>query len=271
MDIGTCTNRIKIGDRVSLESHIPCNKCEYCLNSLTHLCKEMIVLGHHVNGCFAEFCTIPEVSARKLPDDFSWATGALMEAAGIGIRAAWETHAQAKKIIIIGGGPIGLFVFLGAKNLGIKDIYLLETNEFRLNLAKELGAQAINPLNENIIEIILRETNGYGADALIEASGNSKALAEAFSYLRKKCKVILIGQPDTDLTIDVSRNIVFKEANIVGLHGREIFKTWTIMESLIKNNMNIEKIITHSFGIDDYKKAFEISLSGNCGKVLFNF
>ena len=112
-------------------------------------------------------------------------------------------------------------------------------------------------------------TNGVGIDAFIDASGNTFAILDGFKALRKGGKVALIGLPSRPLEIDLGSQVVFKEATIIGIHGRRMFETWTVMSNLLdKGLLNIDPVITHVLKLEDFEKGFDISQQGIGGKVI---
>ena len=155
-------------------------------------------------------------------------------------------------------------------SLAPKKIIAVEVNEYRLNLAKELGADVvINPLKEDVIARVLEETNGRGADVIGEFSGNKVAIEQAFKYLKAGGGLSMLGIPSKDIDIDVANDIVFKGARIYGVVGRRIYDTWYQVKELIDNDMlDLDKVITHVLPMSKVIEAMEIMGSGNSGKII---
>ncbi len=127
----------------------------------------------------------------------------------------------------------------------------------------------VNPQKESVIDKVLSLSDGNGVGVIIEASGNAEALEKAFNYLRVGGKLFMIGHPQKLLKIDVSPQIVLKEAKITGLFGREIWKTWEIAEDLLSTGkLNVDPIVTHKFPLEDFESAFEVAISGEGCKIL---
>jgi len=268
--VGKEVMTIKPGDKVAAETHIPCGKCWQCQHNRPHTCQNMELFGHSVNGCFAEYCIIPEVSTRKLPEDLPFEKGSLLEPMGIPLRAVYEGEVEGDSVVVIGCGPIGQFAVGISRLNGAEKIIASDINEKRLNIARRMGATyLVNPQKESLIDRVLSLTNGKGAGVIIEASGNAKALEKAFNYLRVGGKLFMIGHPEELLRIDGSAQIILKEARVRGLFGREIWKTWEIAENLLSSGkLNVDPIITHKFSLEDFEKAFHIAISGQGCKIL---
>ncbi len=177
---------------------------------------------------------------------------------------------EGKDVVIVGCGPIGLMGVNVAKAYGAKKIIAVEVNEYRLNLAKELGADiVINPLKEDVISKVLSETNGRGADVIGEAEISARVYNKAFKYLKAGGGMSMLGIPSKDIDLDVANDIVFKGAQVYGVVGRRIYDTWYQVKELIDNDMlDFDKIITHVFPLEDVLKAMGIMGSGNSGKIV---
>jgi len=268
--VGKEVKAVKPGDKVAAETHITCGKCWQCRHDRPHTCQNMELFGHTVNGCFAEYCIIPLVSTRRVPEDLPFEKGCLLEPMGIPLRAVYEGEVEGDSVVVIGCGPIGQFAVGISGIKGAEKIIATDINEKRLNLARRMGAtHLVNPQKESLVDRVLSLTNGNGAGVIIEASGDVKALEKAFNYLRIGGKLFMIGHPEELLKIDGSPQIILKEARVIGLFGREIWRTWEIAENLLSaGKLNIDPIITHKFSLEDFEKAFDIAISGQGCKIL---
>lgn len=261
---------LKPGDYVACETHIPCGYCYQCKNGEQHICSNLKLYGVHTNGCFAEYSKIPSICAVKIPETIHPNVGAILEPLGTAVRANIEIKSSGKNIAVIGTGPIGLMAVSAAKAFGAVNVYAIDINDIRLGIAKELGAtEIINSMKTESGKKLVEITNGVGVDAFIDASGNTLAILEGFKGLRKGGKVALIGLPSTPLEIDLGSQVVFKEATIIGIHGRRMFETWTVMSNLLdKGLLNINPIITHVLKLEDFEKGFELCQKGIGAKVV---
>jgi threonine 3-dehydrogenase len=268
--VGKDVKAVKPGDEVAAETHIPCGKCWQCQHNRPHTCQNMELFGHTVNGCFAEYSIIPEVSARKLPEGLPFEKGCLLEPMGIPLRAVHEGGVEGDSVVVIGCGPIGQFAVGISRIKGAEKIIATDINEKRLNIARRMGAtHLVNPQKESLVDRVLSLSDGNGAGVIIEASGDAQALEKAFNYLRIGGKLFMIGHPEELLRIDGSPQIIFKEARIRGLFGREIWRTWEIAEDLLfSGKLSIDPIITHKFSLEEFEKAFDIAISGEGCKIL---
>lgn len=258
------------GDYVAGETHIPCGECYQCRNGLQHICKNLTLFGIHRDGCFAEYTTIPALCAYKVPAAIPPRVAAMLEPLGTSLRAVLEMDAAGGSIVVIGCGPIGLFAVASAKALGASQIIGLDVQEERLALARRLGCDiTLNPRQEDAAGRILEATDGVGADSIVEASGNTAALEGAFKYMRKGGRVALIGLPSEPVQLNVGPDVVFKEATIVGIHGREMFRTWTRMLRLLECGLlSVEPVVTHEMPLEGYAEGLALLEAGKGGKVI---
>jgi len=262
---------LKTGDVVAGETHITCGQCYQCRNGMRHICANLILPGVHRDGSFAEFMAYPEASLVKLPDSIPVEYGALMEPLGVGVSAVENADVAGRNVVVIGSGPIGLGIVSAAHAMGAVNIIALDVLEYRLSLAMKCGAtHTLDPSKLSPVDSILDKTNNVGADVIFDASGDSSAISAAFKYLRKGGSVHLVGLPSEPTTLDLSPDVIFKEAAIYGYHGRKMFQTWTRMINLLESGkLDLRPIISHRMPLADAGQAFELLLKGeNASKIL---
>jgi threonine 3-dehydrogenase len=267
---GSGVRKFRVGDRVAAETHIPCGRCWQCGHGRPHTCLEMGLFGHTVNGCFAEYFTIPDTALWKLSDGISLERGCLLEPMGIPLRAVYGGEVAGDSIAVVGCGPIGQFAVGTAKVRGAHPIVALDINEKRLAIAERMGAShLINPEKEPVRERILALTGGNGAGTVIEASGSAAALRDAFDYVRIGGTLYTIGHPGEEVCLDVSTKVNLREVRIIGLFGRELWKTWEIADDLIASGkVDPDPIVTHTFSFEKYEQAFEAAITGAGCKIV---
>lgn len=268
--IGTDVNEVKLGDIVSAETHIICGECEFCLRGEGHICENTKIIGVDTDGCFAEYVKIPAMNCFVNSKDANPLHLSVQEPLGNAVHTLAEFDIEGKDVVIVGCGPIGLMGVNVAKAYGAKKIIAIEVNEYRLNLAKELGADiVINPLNQDVIKEVLASTNGKGPDVIGEFSGNKYAIEQAFTYCKPGGKISLLGLPTKDIEIDLANMIVFKGITVYGVVGRKIYDTWYQVKELVdKKLLDFDKIITHVMPMSKIDEAMELMGSGNCGKIV---
>ena len=269
--VGREVRGIREGDKVVVETHIPCGQCYQCRNGEQHICANLKLFGIHRNGCFAEYAAAPAVCVRPVPAAIPYDVGAVMEPLGTALRAAVETQVAGANVMVLGCGPIGLFAAAAASALGAARIFATDISPARLEIARQVGVTtALNPLDQDVRAAVLAATQGVGVDVVIEASGNVDALKGSFAYLRKGGRMAWIGLPGKPVELEIGSAVVFKEAKIVGIHGRKMFETWTQMENLLAAGMlKVAPVITHTMPLSRWQEGEALAQSGQaCKEIL---
>lgn len=268
--IGSEVTKVKVGDNVSAETHIICGKCEFCLRGEGHICENTKIIGVDIDGCFANYLKMPEDNCFINSPDINPLFLSVQEPLGNAVHTVTQFDILNKSVAIVGCGPIGLLGIDVAKAYGAKQIVAIEVNEYRRNLAKELGADVIiNPLEDDVVAAVKKATNGKGIDVVCEFSGNKSAIEQAFKYIKAGGKMSMLGLPSKNIEINLADDVVFKGITIYGVVGRKIYGTWHQVKKLIDNNLlHLDKIITHQFPLSQINEAAKIMGSGNSGKIV---
>lgn len=270
IQVGSAVTRVKVGDIVSAETHVVCNQCEYCLRGDHHICENTKIIGVDIDGCWAEYARMPE---QNLIVDHSGAPArylSVLEPLGNAVHTMMHFDIHDQVVAIVGCGPIGLMAINIAQHVGAKKIIAIEVNEYRAQLARDLGVDVIiNPAKEDVISRVKQETSGRGVDIVAEFSGNKVAIEQAFKYIKPGGKMSLLGITPSTIDIDISNDVVFKGITIYGVVGRRMFDTWDMVTDFVaKKAIRMDKIITHFYRFDQLNEAMATMISGNSGKVV---
>jgi threonine 3-dehydrogenase len=270
VDVGKDVTSVRVGDFVSAESHIVCGVCDLCRTGNGHICRNTQIIGVDRDGCFAEYIALPAENAWIDPPDMPAEIAALQENFGNAVHAALATPVVGRKVLMTGCGPVGLMAILVARAAGARAIYVTDVSEYRLNLAKQLGATiAIDPTRENTQKIIFDVTNGEGVDVLLEMSGAPSAIRDGFDVLKKGGAAALLGLPSKPFEFDLGNLVIMKGITVFGIAGRKLWDTWYAARGLQRGGaVDLTPIVTHKFKLDDFEKALETMASGNSGKVV---
>ncbi len=273
VEVGSNVTKIKVGDLVAGETHIPCGYCKLCMTGKQHICKDMKILGVHTDGVFAEYAKAPEICAWKLLPNTPPEIGAIYEPFGIAVHGVLRDKIAGLFTVIIGAGPIGLFAANIASISGARQVFVVDLNEYRLKLAAKMGDNitTLNPKKDDVFDIINKETDDLGADVVIELSGSVQGTKTGFNVLTKQGRISLIGLHSQEVPLDLVNNIIYKEATVYGITGREMFNSWYQTENLIKSGkLNIKDVITHHFKLEEIEQAIKTAKEGNCGKLIID-
>ena len=267
--VGSEVTRVKIGDIVASETHIVCGKCSFCREGKGHICENTKIIGVDVDGAFAEYIRMPEDNLFVDTSGIDPSLLSVLEPLGNAVHTALHFDIVLKDVVVLGCGPIGLMAVDVLKNSGAAKIIAIETNETRLKLAKELGADVvINPLKEDVVARVLEETNNHGVDVVTEFAGNAKALALALDYTKKGGAISILGIFKDKVEFDINK-VVFKGLHLYGVTGRRMYESWHQIDKLLKTKkLRLDKVVTHKLNFDEMDKDFQIMDEKNCGKVV---
>jgi threonine 3-dehydrogenase len=268
--IGEQVKSIQNGDKIAIETHIPCGYCYYCQTGVPHNCLNLEIFGVSTDGAFAEYAKVPERVCWKLPEQYTYDLGAILEPMGVAVHGAMVEDVSGKSIAVFGCGPIGLFAIGAVAALGARKVFAMEISPKRLSMASILAPNVvlINPKELDAVKAIMEATDGLGVDVAIELSGSPEGIKQAFKVLKREGRVSLIGvAPPVEL--DVHKDITLKEARVYGSFGRLIWQTWWQVQNLIEmGKFDPLNVVTHRFDLTDYAEAIELAASGEAGKIL---
>lgn len=270
VDMGRSVSGYKTGERVSAEGHIVCGVCRACRAGKRHLCPNTVGIGVNRDGCFAEYVAVPASNAWHVHDSISDETASIFDPYGNATHTALSFDMIGEDVLITGAGPIGCMAAAIAKHVGARNVVITDTNEWRLDLAKKLGAtRAVNIAKESLKDVQKELGMVGGFDIGLEMSGNPKALEQMIENMYNGGRMALLGLLPDGAGIDWSR-VIFKGLFLKGVYGREIFETWYKMQAMLRSGLDISPVITHRFAFDDFEKGFAAMLSGESGKVVLS-
>ena len=271
VEVGEKVEKIKVGDRVTIEPQIGCGECEYCKSGHVNLCKSKIVPGTPKwGGTFSEYFAAPEQTVYKLADDVSYDKGALTEPLAVAVQAL-DNVADADKdaVAILGSGTIGLLSLAVCVKRGYKKIFCTDTAPFNRELALKLGATKVyDPLNEDVEALIKEETGGKGVDVCVIAAGAPNIVDQASNITKKLGSVVLVAMITKSIPV-YTYSFVFNEQKLI---GSMTYTTEAFQEAMdmINDGINVEAIITHLLPLEESGKGLGIldTKSENAGKIL---
>jgi threonine 3-dehydrogenase len=260
---------LKIGDRVSLESHVVCNTCFFCRTGREHICENTKIIGVDRDGGFAEYIAVPAQNAWKNPPDLPLRIAVLEENLGNAIHSVMEQDISAKHVLVTGCGPVGLMAIGVAKLAGARAVFVTDVSRYRLDMALRMGAdRAIDASKEDVSGIIHAATHGEGVDVLIEMSGAASAIDQGFRALKEGGQAALLGLTPGPLTFDLNQHIIFKGATVRGIVGRRLWETWYQARGLLEAGLDLSPLITHEFKMEQFDEAYRVFMSGQSGKIM---
>jgi threonine 3-dehydrogenase len=271
VEVGSEVRGFKSGDRVSGEGHITCGYCRNCRAGRRHLCRNTVGVGVNRPGAFAQYLAIPADNAFKLPDSISDDVASILDPFGNATHTALAFNMVGEDVLITGAGPIGIMAVAIARFVGARHVVITDVNDYRLELAKKMGAtRAINVQRESLDQTMRDLGMQEGFDVGLEMSGNAAAFRDLLRTMHHGGSVAILGIPPDDTSIDWNQ-VIFKGLTLKGIYGREMFETWYKMASLLQSGLELEPIITHHLPVQEYAQAFSIMGSGRSGKVIMDW
>ena len=220
--VGPGVQGFKEGDRVTFDSTVYCGNCQYCARGEINLCDNRQVIGvscgdYRRHGAFAEYVAIPQRILYPLPANFDFAEAAMLEAVSVGLHAVRVSQVKGgETALVIGAGMIGLLTLQAAKAAGCSRVFITDVDATRLNLAKQVGADAVLHLSgADLIAEIMRLTGGQGVDLAYEAVGRNETVAAAIDCTRKGGTVTLIGNIVPEVTLPLQK-VVTRQIRLQG-------------------------------------------------------
>lgn len=268
---GSNVEGVKAGDVVSGEGHIVCGRCRNCLAGRRHLCAGTTGLGVNRDGAFAEYVVMPVSNVWHCSPKIPMETYAYFDPLGNAVHTALSFDILGEDILITGAGPIGMLATAIARHAGARHIVVSDVNEYRLDIAKKMGATAVlNVKKENLRDVQKRLGMTEGFDVGMEMSGNSQAFQDMLANMVHGGKISMLGIQSSDSAISWD-TVILNGLTIKGIYGREMYETWYKMTMMIQSGMNVAPVVTHRFGWNEFEKAFEVMNSGQCGKVILDW
>lgn len=267
VEIGSEVAGYKVGDRVSGEGHITCGHCRNCRAGRRHLCRNTVGVGVNRPGCFAEYLSLPAFNAFKLSDSIEDRIGSILDPLGNAVHTALAFDMVGEDVLITGAGPIGIMAVAIARFVGARHVVITDVNDYRLDLARRMGAsRALNVARESIDDAMRDLGMQEGFDVGLEMSGNAQAFREMLRTLHHGGSAALLGIAPTGFSVDWNE-IILKGLNLKGIYGREMFETWYKMASMLQSGLDVSPVITHVMPYTEFSRAFEIMGSGQSGKI----
>ncbi|MBQ3865692.1 MAG: alcohol dehydrogenase catalytic domain-containing protein [Clostridia bacterium] len=263
-------SEIKAGDRVTVEPLISCGTCEACRRGFGHVCKSLKLLGIHENGGYAEYTKARIEKLVKVPDSLPDELAALAEPFAVGYHVVSRSGLQpGQDALVIGGGPIGLVVALSAKAAGGK-VLVSEVNEKRLETAKKLGLETVNPAKGELDAYVRDRTDGNGFDVVYEASGSRAGILTCTDVCKIRGTIVPMSLSGAPVEFVLGK-VSFKEMSVVGsrVYPFDHFKKGVERLAEIASKQDLTPLVSDILPLDEAQKAVDMMRKGeNAGKIL---
>ena len=256
VEVGNKVKNFKVGDRVFVTHHVPCNNCKYCLED-NHTACETLHTGNFDPGGFSEYARVPKINADNgtflLPNNVSYDEGTFIEPLACVVRAHRLIGVKKHhKVLVLGSGVSGLLNVMHAKHIGA-EVIATDIDSYKLKKAEEFGADKV-----------INAKSGFEckADKIIVCAGEMSAVKQAFGNIDRKGAILLFAIPKEDIklpNLDIWRN----EITIISSYGAAPKDLQESLELIKNKKINVRDLVTHRFSLEDIGKGFELAAKLN--------
>jgi len=256
---GTEVTEWSEGDRVLLPSIFTCGTCAACRIGRDNVCHNLIMLGNHVDGAYAEYVLAPSQSAFALPEEIPLEEGAIIADATTTPYHAVVVRGQVSpgdQVVVFGCGGIGANVVQVAAVLGAR-VVAVDISEEKLEWARKLGAaETIDPSGEERIEKLVRKLTGGGADVAFECVGTPATQEQAFASTRNGGRLVMVGYSPKPMKLNSGR-VMFREMEVVGSLGCRSADYPRVIEMVRRGKLRVADLVTARYALEDINEAME--------------
>jgi D-arabinose 1-dehydrogenase-like Zn-dependent alcohol dehydrogenase len=250
--IGQQVTNVKAGERVCLHYNISCGECYHCTTGNEQFCDTVRMIGHHVDGGYAEYIAVPERNAVHLPDEIPFDEGAtLMCASATALHALHKARIKAgETMAVFGVGGLGLSAIQLAKASGAIKVFAIDIQPDKLELASEYGAIPVNASRVDVIEEIRKSTQGKGVNVALELIGLPKTMEQAIGSLGVMGRAVIVGLADQPISIDTYTQVLGKEAEIIGSNDHLMQELPLLIDLARRKILDTSRVVSQIIPLD---------------------
>ncbi len=262
--VGKNVKKFKVGDRIFVSHHVPCNECNFCNTNYHTLCNTLHSTNFYPGG-FSEYLKVPKINLECgvfiLPKEMTYEEAVFIEPLACVVRGINTAEIRpGQNVLVIGSGVAGLLNIKLVKVKGAKKIFATDIDDYRLNYAKKAGADVVIKADKNIPEEIKKNNSGKLADLVILCAGVPSAARQAMESV-EKCGTILLfapTKPGVDVPIPMF-DIWNKQVKIVSTYAGAPADLKESIELIKNKKVKIKDMITHRFPLKDTQKGFIVA------------
>jgi L-iditol 2-dehydrogenase len=271
---GNAVKKFKVGDRVFVSHHVPCNACRYCLSGNHTVCKTLQETNFYPGG-FSEYIRVPAINIERgtfiLPENISFEEGTFIEPLGCVLRG--QRIAQVKEgqtVLILGAGISGLLHLLLAQTKKAGRIILTDVNDYRLKIAKKLGADAVINAKDDVIFCLRQGNAGRLADQVIICTGSASAFQQGLQAVERAGTIMCFAATDPGVTLPVPVNEFWRQSiKVMHSYGASPQDEAEAIELLRTGAISVNELITHRLNLKDAGFGFKlVAEAKDCIKVI---
>ncbi|MGH9468731.1 MAG: zinc-dependent alcohol dehydrogenase [Terriglobia bacterium] len=256
------------GDRVTVRPLDPCGQCPACRAGHSHVCQRLKVIGFDAPGALQTLWTVPAHTLHRLPESIPLRRAALIEPLSV---ACHDTRlaelAAGEYAVIEGGGPIGMLIALVARQLGARPL-ISEVNPFRIKLARDLGLDAVNPKEADLVQLVSERTKGAGADVVFEVSGSAAGAAMMTQLARVRGRIVIVAIFSEPPKVDLFR-VFWRELRLLGTRVYEAQDFEQAIALAASGALPLDRLISEECSLENVEPALRrLEAGGEVMKIL---
>jgi 2-desacetyl-2-hydroxyethyl bacteriochlorophyllide A dehydrogenase len=243
---------IAVGDRVCLHYNITCGHCAWCVSGSEQFCPAGLMIGHHRDGGYAEYISVPARNALPLPAEIPFAQGAtLMCASATAFHALRKSRLRAgERVAVIGVGGLGISAVQLARVFGALEVFAVDIRRESLQLAERYGAIGVDAARVDAAAEIRRLTGGRGVDVAIEMLGKAATMRQAVRSLGPLGRAVIVGIGAEPLSLDTYREVLGNEAEVIGSNDHLLSELPTVIEMARRGILDTSRVVTRTVALE---------------------
>lgn len=250
--VGAQVTKVKVGERVCLHYNLSCGDCYHCSSGNEQFCDTVKMIGHHVDGGYAEYIAVPARNAILLPDEIPSEQGAtLMCASATALHALRKGKVRAgETVAIFGVGGLGLSAIQLAKAMGAVEVYAVDIQQDKLELASEYNAIPIDAGRTIVVEEIRKLTKGRGVNVALEMIGLRKTMEQVIDCVGVLGRAVMVGLNQQPISINTYMQVLGKEVEIIGSNDHLLSELPLLIDLARRKMLDTSRVVSQTIPLD---------------------
>jgi 2-desacetyl-2-hydroxyethyl bacteriochlorophyllide A dehydrogenase len=251
-EVGSAVTGLQPGNRVCLHYLLSCGQCHFCRTGHEQFCAQGKMIGKHVDGGFAEYIVVPARNAVRLPAGVSFEHGAvLMCSSSTSFHALRKSRLQSgETVAVFGAGGLGMSAIQLARTMGALQVYAVDINEAKLQLAEMFGAVPVNAQQGDPVATIRQLTDGRGVDVAIEVIGLRQTMEQAVRCLAVLGRAVMAGIADRPFEINSYSDLLGREAEVIGCSDHTLRELEILVEYVRQGRLDLGHVVARSVPLE---------------------
>ena len=262
--VGKNVKKFKVGDRIFVSHHVPCNTCSFCKNDQHTLCETLHSTNFYPGG-FAEYLKVPKINVDRgvfiLPKEMSYEEGAFIEPLACAVRGMKIAGMKSgQSVLVLGSGVAGLLNIKLAKAMGASKIFATDIDDYRLKTAKKLGANVVIYAKENVPKVVKKHNDGRLADLVVPCVGVPPAVKQAIESVHPGGTVLFFAptEPGVDIPFPLF-DLWNKQVKMVSTYAGAPRDLEEAIELIRTKKVKVTDLITHRFPLSKAVEGFKLA------------